>query len=159
MKSLKNGNIIFNDLSQGWDLFLMSSDFKILERLEGSREGVPQYFKSIKTRNSENDEYILWLRGVSEVSIVSVNSFCARHIFNFWNYKGKDLQGIVVALDNMASAIVGIGRLSEESQTIHVYDGGEGVSIFEINEVVPEVYQWQALEISKSGKEFFIGGS
>lgn len=118
----------------------MSQDFKVISRLEGSGGPVPEHFKQIKTRSSENEDYILWLRGPSEVSIVSTESFSARHIFNFWNYKGRDALGMAVAVDNMASAIVGIGNISEDCQTIHVYDGGDAVSIFEINEVIPDAF-------------------
>lgn len=99
------------------------------------------------------------MRGRSDLSIVSTESFSARHIHNFWNYRGKDALAIAVAVDNLASGIVGIGMFQNEVQTIHVYDGGDGVSIFEANDIIPEVNAWLCIEVSKSGDVFFIGGA
>jgi hypothetical protein len=42
---------------------------------------------------------------------------------------------------------------------VHVYDGGEGVSIFEANDIIPEVNAWLCLEVSKAGDVFFLAGA
>ena len=54
MLSLTNGNFIINDFTEGWDLILLSPEFQELERLEGSNEIPPAYYKAIKTRTSED---------------------------------------------------------------------------------------------------------
>ncbi len=99
------------------------------------------------------------MRGTSDLSIVSTESFSARHINNFWSYRGKEVTAIAVGVDSIASAIVGLGLFSGEVQTLHVYDGGDGVSIFETYDVIPEVSAWLSLEISKEGDVFFLGGA
>lgn len=104
---------------------------------------------------------MIWMRGESEVSIVNTLEFSARHINNFWNYKGVDARAIAAAIDADATRLVGIGFLpgSNETQTIHVYDGGDGVSIFEGYDVLPEVEAWLCCEVSSDGEVFFLGGS
>jgi hypothetical protein len=114
MLSLPNGNFILNDFTEGWDLILLSPEFEELERLEGTNDLLPGYYRAIKTRTSEDEKFILWMRGKSDLSIVSTESFSARHIHNFWNYRGKDCNAIAVAVDNKASAIVGLGMLQGE---------------------------------------------
>jgi hypothetical protein len=131
--------VIVNDFEEGWDLVLLDQDFKEKERLEGLNDQPPGYYKVIKTRTSGDDNYILWLRGQSEISVVNTLDFSARHINNFWNYRGKDMKAQVAALDTNATKLVGIGfDMAENLQTIHVYDGGDGVAIFEGYDVIPE---------------------
>lgn len=132
--------MIVNDFSEGWDLILLDPEFKERERLEGLNDPVPGYFKMLKTRTAEDDSYIVWMRGVSEISIVNTMDFSARHINNFWNYRGEDARGLAVALDKNATKLVGLGYLpgGRDLQTVHVYDGGDGVSIFEAHEVIPD---------------------
>ena len=115
----------------------------------------------IQTRVGDDDRYMIWLRGESEISIVNTREFSARHINNFWNYKGVDAKAIAAAIDAEATRLVGIGFIpgSNETQTIHIYDGGDGVSIFEGFDVLPEVEAWLCCEVSSDGEVFFLGGS
>jgi hypothetical protein len=127
--------------------------------LEGCDQSPPDCFKLMRTRVSEDDKFILWMRGKSDISIVCIESFSARHIHNFWNFKSTDASAIAVAVDNLASAIVGIGVLPGEVQTVHVYEGGDSVSVFQAYDILPEVNSWLCLEISKAGDVFFIAGA
>lgn len=140
MKALPNGDTIVNDFGEGWDLVLLDPKFVEKERLEGLDDPVPGYFRMIKTRVGDDDNYMIWMRGRSEISIVNTFDFSARHINNFWNYRGRDANAVAAAIDPDATRLVGIGFLpgSGEVQTIHVYDGGDGVSIFEGYDVLPE---------------------
>lgn len=140
LKALPNGDLIVNDYSEGWDLVLLDPQFQEKERLEGLNDPVPGYFKYIKTRTAEDDSYMIWNRGVSEISIVNTMDFSARHINNFWNYRGEQARGIATALDRGATRLVGLGYIPgrTELQTVHVFDGGDGVSIFEAADLIPD---------------------
>jgi len=48
---------------------------------------------------------------------------------------------------------------NKELQTVHVFDGGDGVSIFEANEIHPDIEAWICLESSVEGDIFFIGAA
>jgi hypothetical protein len=105
---------------------------------------------------------MVWMRGPSSISIVELPTFSAKHIHNFWNFRGVESQGMVVAIDPEALKAVGIGQVESEQkvyQTIHVFDGNDGVTAFEANDVVPGVEVWNSLESSIDGDVFFIGGA
>ena len=121
-------------------MILLDPKFHEKERLQGLSHQSPDYFKSIRTRTGVDNKYLLWLRGQSDLSIVNLEEFSARHVNNFWNYKGKNMRALVGAINNEATKLVGIGCLprSPHVQTIHVYDGGEGVSIFEGKDIIPQ---------------------
>lgn len=104
---------------------------------------------------------MIWLRGPSEVSIVDISDFSARHIHNFWNFKGAYSNATAVAMDAESIKLVGLGFLDypTEIQTVHVFDGGDGVSIFEAREIHSDVSAWISLEVSIEGDVFFIGGA
>lgn len=59
--------------------------------------------------------------------------------------------------------MAGIGYISPnkgsllKTQTIHVYDGGDGVSIFEAEEIHPEVKIFVCLEVSIEDDVLFLG--
>lgn len=44
-------------------------------------------------------------------------------------------------------------------QTIHVFDGKDGVTAFEANDIISGVGVWTSLETSIDGDVFFIGGA
>lgn len=124
-----------------------------------------EYYKLIKTRVSEDNNHLLWLRSKHEVSIVTFHDFSARHIHNFWNFKGAYANATSVIISSDAKKVAGIGfvRVSQSSvsqiQTIHVYDGGDGVSIFEANEIHPEVKAWICMEVSVDDDVIFLGAA
>jgi len=60
---------------------------------------------------------MIWFRGESDISIVNTGEFSARHINNFWNYKGVDAKGIAAAIDADATRLVGIGFLPGSNET------------------------------------------
>jgi hypothetical protein len=68
---------------------------------------------------------------------------------------------VSVALDPTAKKVVGIGELTQsyQQQTVHVFDGQDGVTVFEANDIVEGVENWVCLESSIDGDVFFIGGS
>lgn len=99
------------------------------------------------------------------MSIVALSDFSARHIHNFWNFKGNHANAISVAISSDARKVVGIGFINsrkipgQKIDTIHVYDGGDGVSIFEAQEIHPSVKSWSCLEVSVDDDVFFLGGA
>ena len=101
------------------------------------------------------------MRGPSSISIVETVNFSAKHIHNFWNFRGVDSTGAVVAIDPDGVKLVGIGSVEGPNfyQTIHVFDGNDGVTAFEANDIVPGVELWTSLESSIDGDIFFIAGS
>jgi hypothetical protein len=116
----------------------------------------------MRTRVSDDQNYFLWMRGESDVSIVDSGDFSARHIHNFWNFRGENALAAAVALDSSATKVVGIGFIQGESdiQTVHVYDGRDGVTAFEAADILDEdVQAWISLEVSLDGQQFFIGGA
>ena len=115
----------------------------------------------IKTRVTNDDLQLVWMRGPSSISLVETTNLSAKHIHNFWNFKGAESLGLVVAIDPEANKAVGIGQLKSPSlyQTIHVFDGKDGVTAFEANDIVSGVELWSCLESSIDGDVFFIGGA
>jgi hypothetical protein len=160
LKCLPNGDLICNEFNS-WDLILLDRNLNEKQRLSGSGAGDPDYYRLIKTRCADDEDHMIWLRGASEISIIDIEDFSARHIHNFWNFKGKHAFATAAALDNTGSKLVGIGFLDypKEIQTIHVFDGGDGVSIFEAREIHSGVAAWICLEISIDSDVFFIGGA
>lgn len=58
--------------------------------------------------------------------------------------------------------MVGIGFVEGKSdiQTIHVYDGRDGVTAFEAADILEEqVTAWISLEVNLEGDKFFVGGA
>lgn len=104
---------------------------------------------------------MVWMRGPSSISLVETSNFSAKHIHNFWNFRGVQSNGLVVAIDPDATKAVGIGEVNSPGlyQTIHVFDGNDGVTAFEANDIVQGVEVWSSLESSIDGDVFFIGGS
>jgi hypothetical protein len=102
------------------------------------------------------------MRGPSSISLVETSNFSAKHIHNFWNFRGVESNGIVAAIDPEATKAVGIGEIDAPSglyQTVHVFDGKDGVTAFEASDIVPGVEIWTSLESSIDGDVFFIGGA
>ena len=104
---------------------------------------------------------MVWMRGPSSISLVETNNFSAKHIHNFWNFRGVQALGQVVAIDPDATKAVGIGMVDGPTmyQTVHVFDGNDGVTAFEANDIVAGVSVWSSLESSIDGDVFFIGGA
>ena len=94
----------------------------------------------MRTRVSEDDRHLVWMRGESDISLVDITDFSARHIHNFWNFRGENAKGTVVAIDPKATKVVGIGFIENPKgyQTMHVYDGSDGVTAFEANDIIPD---------------------
>ena len=86
---MPNGDTIVNDFGEGWDLILLDPNFCEKERLQGLNDPIPPYFRMIQTRVGDDKKFIIWFRGESEISIVNIAEFSARHINNFWNYTFK----------------------------------------------------------------------
>ena len=102
-KFLPNGNLIYNDLST-WDLCLLeqtgSNSWTEKKRISGIGQGCPGYFRFMRTRVSDDDQNFLWLRGKHDLSIVDARDFSAKHIHNFWNFRGENSNAVAVALDS-----------------------------------------------------------
>lgn len=117
LKSLPNGDTIVNDFGEGWDLILLDQNFAEKERLEGLGDPVPPYFRMVQTRVGDDERFMIWFRGEAEISIVNTMDFSARHINNFWNYRGVDARAIAAAIDSDATRLVGIGFLPGSNET------------------------------------------
>ena len=105
---------------------------------------------------------MVWLRGQHQLSIVNTHDFSARHIHNFWNFNGSHAHATAVAINAQASKIAGIGFIPQEDhsiQTVHVFEGGDGVSIFEAAEIHPDVEAFTCLEVSKDSSTLFLGAA
>jgi WD40 repeat protein len=59
---------------------------------------------------TEDDRFLLWARGPNQISLVDTETFSARHIHNFWNFKQGTSNIIAVAIDCSAKKVVGIGE-------------------------------------------------
>ncbi len=95
----------------------------------------------IKTRVTNDDLHLVWMRGPSAISLVETSTLSAKHIHNFWTFKGQESLGLVVAIDPDSVKAVGIGQIKSPSlyQTIHVFDGNDGVTSFEANDILQGV--------------------
>jgi len=167
MKALRNGDFLCSDFTN-WDIIRYDSSFTELERLEGNSKLLPckrnitvAVYKNIRTRVTDDDAGFVWLRSPTEISLVNIGDFSVKHIHNFWNFRGKDAKAVAVAVDSICKKVVGVG-FSEgpaSTYTIHVFDGTDGVTIFEANEVMPGIEQWSALEVSTENDVFFLSAS
>lgn len=77
------------------------------------------------------------MRGESSLSVVNSLDFSVRHVHNFWKFGSGQAISFVVGLDSLGGKIVGLGIIGDFEdglQTVHVYDGEEGVISFEVSE-------------------------
>lgn len=100
--------MITNDF-KSWDLLVLDEDGEELKRFEGNGHGAPGYARAIKTKYADDDEFLLWLKGPCDLSIMDLSDFSEYQLENFWKYQDEDVCGTSVAANGDASRIVGIG--------------------------------------------------
>ena len=139
----------------------MDDNFNEKQKLEGLGNPVPSYHRVMKTRTGDDDDYMVWLRGGSDVSIVNTQEFQARHINNFFAYRDRDVRALAAAIDRDATKLVGIGYLPYEDnrQTVHVYSGLNEAAVYDGDRIIPGCGAWLCLEVSSFGEVFFLGGA
>ena len=108
LKSLPNGDLICNDL-ETWDLILLNSNLSEKKRLPGAGSGVPEYYRHLKTRSSDDNVHLLHLRSPSELSIVHLPTFSTKHIHNFFNFKKEQSSCTALTLSPDGGKIAGLG--------------------------------------------------
>lgn len=160
MKSLDKEFIVVNDF-EGWDLLVLDDEGSELKRLPGTGKGAPGYARAIKTRYSDDSDYILWMKSPHDMSIVDMGDFSEQYLSNFWNYKGHDVYGTSVAANDDASKIVGIGFVPKMNciQTLHLWESGQEIAILEMRQLHKHVAAWLSVELSQDGKTIFVGGA
>jgi len=161
LQYLKDGRIVVNDFSSGWDLIIMDSDFNETTRLDGMGEPVPKYRSFMNTNASDSQDFILWIYGTSHIAIVDLRDLSVHKIEDFWLYNQVNSKALSAITDPTVSKIAGIGFIpgTSDNQTIHIYDGHDKVAIFETNQIISENEIWLSIESSLDGDIFFIGGT
>ena len=157
LKSLPNGDLLVNDFDT-WDLVLIDPNHKEKGKLTGTPGPIPQNYKRIRTRNAEDDKYILWLSGPEHLSVVTIDNLTSNEIRFFWNYLGKNCTPIGCAISPSGKKIVGFGELKNQ-HTLHYYDGSDSVVIYQQDDIHDKCTFWESLEVSFDEDAFFIGGS
>lgn len=84
-----------------------------------------------------NQGKMLWMKSLSNLSIVDIHSFKATEVNNFWTYCGQKCTSIFVTASSDFKRFAGIGLSPEGVETLHVYDvaGGTGFASASINKM------------------------
>ena len=141
IKALPNGGLLINDFKT-WDLILLDQYFEEKGRMKGhpvkESQGPPFYYKSINCRSTYDDNFILWLSGPSEVSVVKLKDMTTVRVKNFWLYNEQVAEPVGLSVTRSGKSIVGIGEIDEVVQTIHLYTGKNFVAVYELNDLYPK---------------------
>lgn len=156
IKSAPMGDTLVNNF-ENWDLVLLDRNLHEKGKLPGSAKMLPENYKKVRTRNSEDDNNLLWLSGPEHLSIVKTGTLTSNEIRNFWKFNGRNVLPVACAITPSGSKIVGIGSI-DRSHTLHYYDGSDSVVIYQREDVHDKCRTWEALEINFDQDKFFLGG-
>ncbi len=156
IKALDSGDILVNNFDN-WDLVLLDSNFNEKGKLSGASRSLPNNYKKIKTRNSEDDAHLLWLSGPENLSVVNTSNLSSNEIRFFWKFNDKNVRPVACAISPSGKKIVGVGQ-TDNSHTLHFYDGSDSVVIYQREDVHETSKVWESLEINYDEDTFFIGG-
>lgn len=131
LKILNDGNILYVD-SYSHDIIKMDVHMNEINRIKGIP--MPENYKSVahsfnKNRRSssiDDDQYILWLKGLNSLAIVDTETFTAKEIPNFWTNDGGWCFALVAVADSDFTKICGYSFNAQQIPTIHVYDIAKG---------------------------------
>lgn len=157
LKHLPNGDVLVNNFSN-WDLVLLDQFLNEKGKLRGGYSGEPNNFRQIQTRNSEDDNSILWLSHPDHLSIVRTNNLSSNEIRNFWKFNGIRVNPIACAISPSGKRLVGISKL-DNSHILHFYEGSDQVVMYKQEDIHPRCTEWESLEISYDQDMFLLGGS
>lgn len=149
-----------NDLNS-WDMLVLDDEGEELKRFEGNGHGAPGYSRAIKTKYSDDDEFVMWLKSPCEISIMDLSDFSEIHLENFWKYKQEDVCATSIAANREATNIAGIGFVPKMSniQTLHLWKDRIEHNVIEMRTIHKDVAAWLCLELSSDSSTIFVGGS
>lgn len=156
IKSLDNGDTLVNNF-ENWDLVLLDKNLAEKGKLSGVGRAVPQNYKKIKTRNSEDEKSLLWLSGPENLSLVNTGNLSSKEIRQFWRYNGRAVEPVACAISPSGRKVVGIGAL-DKTHTLHYYDGNDSVTVYQREDITDTFLNWECLEIAYDEDIVFIGG-
>ena len=82
LKAIEKEFLVVNDLNS-WDMLVLDDEGEELKRFEGNGHGAPGYARAIKTKYSDDDEFVMWLKSPCEISIMDLSDFSEIHLENF----------------------------------------------------------------------------
>lgn len=157
LKVLANGDILVNNFAT-WDMVLLDHNLTEKGKLKGGYSSEPVNYRAIHTRNSEDDNFILWLSHPDHLSVVRTSNLSSNEIRNFWKFDGNRVTPIACAISRVGKRLVGISKLGA-THVLHYYEGSDQVVMYKQEDIHPRCVDWECLEIGYDQDVFFIGGS
>ncbi len=114
VKVLDDGTVIYADPFSN-DLVQIDTEMKELARLKGVaipdslRESAADFNKNRKTCFSDDGNYVLWLKGLNQISIVDTDSFQEQEIPNFFTHDQSVCFALMAVGDSEMKKIMGFG--------------------------------------------------
>lgn len=131
LKILNDGNILYVD-PVSHDIVKVDSKMKELGRLEGipmpesHREAASNFNKDRRSSSVDDDQYVLWHKGLNNLAIVDTDTFTANEVPNFWTQGGGWCFSMAVVADSNFKKICGYGFNAQQAGTLHIYDITKG---------------------------------
>lgn len=157
LKSLPNGDFLVNNFST-WDLVLLDQNLVEKGKLRGGYSSEPMNYRQLHTRNSEDDNFILWMSHPDHLSIVRTSNLSSNEIRNFWKFDGNRVIPIACAISPSGRKLVGISKLGS-IHVFHYYEGSDQVVMYKQDDIHQRCTEWESLEISYDQDACLLGGS
>lgn len=157
LKALKNSNYLVNDFDT-WSIFTLDQNFIEKAVLRGVGTGAPPNYKSIKTRNSDDDEYVLWWSSQDNLTVIKTSNMSSKEIRDFWKVDGQSSLPLACAISTSGKKIVAITNHNDNFMLLY-YEGNDQVVMYCQKDVHPKIVYWNCLEINYDQDFFLVGGS
>ena len=102
-------------------------------RLKGSGEAVPAFYKSLNVRSLYDNSYITWLSSPVDISAVRLSDFTFKTVNNFWIHRNSNVSPLGVVLGKNGDRIYGLGEIQDQVQTLHCYTNKSVPVVFELD--------------------------
>lgn len=135
LKILDDGTLIYSDPMSN-DLVKVDTDMTELQRLKGIpipenlKETAPTFNKNRKTCFVDDENMVLWFKGINQISIVDTDQFIEQEIPNFFTFEQTWCFAIMAVADKNFKKLMGFGYNGEQEPTLHIYDMSPNVGGF-----------------------------
>lgn len=128
---MNDGNILYVDPTSH-DLIKVDPKMKEIDRIKGIpmpqsyKDAARSFNKNRRSSSIDDDQFILWFKGLNNLAIVDTETFTAQEIPNFWTNDGGWCFAMVAVADSEFKKICGYAFNAQQIPTIHIYDITKG---------------------------------
>jgi hypothetical protein len=160
LKTLQQDEVLINDF-QTWDLILFDHELQEKGRLQANSDqdscnsstlhvktGPPQLYKSIYTRISADDRFIIWLKSSRDIAVVELASLTSQVYKDFWVVQQTPLLNMATPVATLLTSdgkrIFGLGERKSVSigsnniQSFHMIDRDGRLVIADTEKIFPK---------------------